>query len=91
MASFGLLRYIRCQNRMVTNKDKQFMDRQQQLEDLRKEVMEKAAAHLKAVTALPDEGIPEKHLLEEAKTTREQWQEAMARMNALLAEMLKEK
>jgi hypothetical protein len=67
------------------------MDRQQQLEELRKEVMQKAAAHLKAVSALPDEGIPEIHLLEEAKRTKEEWQEAMGRMNDLLAEMLKEK
>lgn len=67
------------------------MDRQQQLEEIRKEVMQKAAAHLKAVNALPDEGIPEEKLLQEAKRTREEWQEAMARMNELLAEMLKEK
>jgi hypothetical protein len=67
------------------------MDRQQQLEELRKEVMQKAAAHLKAVNALPDEGIPEEDLLREAKRTREDWQEAMGRMNDLLAEMLKEK
>jgi hypothetical protein len=67
------------------------MDRQQQLEELRKEVMQKAAAHLKAVSALPDEGIPEIHLLEEAKRTKEEWQEAMGRMNDLLAEMLQEK
>jgi hypothetical protein len=67
------------------------MDRQQQLEELRKEVMQKAAAHLKAVNALPDEGIPEESLLQEAKRTREEWQEAMGRMNELLAEMLKEK
>jgi hypothetical protein len=67
------------------------MDRQQQLEELRKEVMQKAAAHLKAVNALPDEGIPEESLLQEAKLTREEWQEAMGRMNELLAEMLKEK
>jgi hypothetical protein len=67
------------------------MDRQQQLEELRKEVMQKAAAHLKAVNALPDEGIPDEALLQEAKRTREEWQEAMGRMNDLLAEMLKEK
>jgi hypothetical protein len=67
------------------------MDKQEQLEELRKEVMEKAAAHLKAVSALPDEGIPEERLLQEAKRTREEWQEAMGRMNELLAEMLREK
>jgi hypothetical protein len=67
------------------------MDRQEQLEALRKEVMQKASAHLKAVNALPDEGIPEEWLLQEAKRTREEWQEAMNRMNTLLAEMLKEK
>jgi hypothetical protein len=67
------------------------MDKQVQLEELRKEVMEKAAAHLKAVSALPDEGIPDEKLLKAATETKHEWQAAMNKMNELLAQMLKEK
>ncbi len=67
------------------------MDKQQELEKLQKEVMEKAARHLQAVRALPDEGEPDIHLLNEALRTRQEWNEVVGRMNQLLEEMLKEK
>jgi hypothetical protein len=67
------------------------MDKQQELEQLQKEVMEKAAKHLQAVRALPDEGEPELHLLNEAIRTRQEWNEVVGRMNKLLEEMLREK
>lgn len=67
------------------------MDKQQELEILQKEVMEKAARHLQAVRALPDEGEPDIHLLNEALRTRQEWNEVVGRMNQLLEEMLKEK
>jgi hypothetical protein len=67
------------------------MDKQQELEQLQKEVMEKAAKHLQAVRALPDDGEPELHLLNEAIRTRQEWNEVVGRMNKLLEEMLREK
>jgi phosphohistidine phosphatase SixA len=67
------------------------MDKQQELEQLQKEVMEKAAKHLQAVRALPDDGEPELHLLNEAIRTRQEWNEVVERMNKLLEEMLREK
>lgn len=67
------------------------MDKQQELEQIQKEVMEKAARHLQAVRALPDEGEPPINLLNEALRTKEEWNEVVSRMNRLLEEMLKEK
>lgn len=67
------------------------MDKQQQLEVLQKEVMEKAARHLQAVRALPDEGEPDISLLNEAIRTKNEWNEVVTRMNKLLEEMLREK
>ncbi len=67
------------------------MDKQQQLEELQKEVMEKASRHLQAVRALPDEGEPDIHLLNDAIRTKHEWIEVVSRMNKLLEEMLKEK
>lgn len=67
------------------------MDAQQELEALQQEVMKKAAAHLKAVTALPDDKPPTMKELEEAQRTREEWQAAMKAMNLLLEELLRQK
>lgn len=65
------------------------MDKQQELEQLQREVMEKAAKHLQAVRALPDEGEPDIHLLNEALRTKQEWNEVVTRMNKLLEELLK--
>ena len=67
------------------------VDKQRELEELQKEIMEKAARHLQAVRALPDEGEPDIHLLNEALRTKQEWNEVVARMNKLLEELLKEK
>lgn len=67
------------------------MDSQQELEALQKEVMVKAAAHLQAVRALPDQGAPSVEQLQEAHRTKEEWQAAMNQMNLLLEELLKQK
>lgn len=67
------------------------MDSQQELEALQKDVMAKAAAHLQAVRALPDQGAPSVEQLQEAHRTKAEWQAAMSRMNVLLENLLKEK
>jgi hypothetical protein len=64
-------------------------DPQLELEALQREVMARAAAHLKAVQALPDTGIPSVEQLQEAHRTKEEWQAAMQQMNLLLEELLK--
>ncbi|MDB5251718.1 MAG: hypothetical protein JWP27_887 [Flaviaesturariibacter sp.] len=64
------------------------MDPQQELEQLQREVMARAAAHLRAVQALPDTGVPSVEQLQEAHRTKEEWQAAMQQMNLLLEELL---
>jgi phospholipase/lecithinase/hemolysin len=66
------------------------MDEQRELEALQKDVMAKAAAHLQAVRALPDNGAPSVEQLQEAHRTKEEWQAAMAQMNALLEAALRD-